>query len=80
MKTIYDWLTVAVFAVLIVVLLQRSVGPQENEDKLYHYFVPAVGCGVANYLGNSGQDIAAIAVLVFAIAYALHFLRPRRNG
>ena len=79
MKTIYDWLTVAVFAVLIVVLLQRSVGPQENEDKLYHYFLPALGCGVANYLGNEGQDLAAILVLAAAVAYALHFLRPRRS-
>lgn len=79
MKTIYDWLTVAVFAVLIVVLLQRSVGPQENEDKLYHYFLPALGCGVANYLGNDGQDLAAILVLAASVAYALHFLRPRRG-
>lgn len=80
MNTIYDWLTVAIFAALIVVLLQRSVGPQENEDKLYHYFPPAVGCGVANYLGNDGQDVAAILVIVAAIAYAIHFLRPRTQN
>lgn len=80
METIYDWLTVIVFAVLIVVLLQRSVGPPEGEDKLYHYFVPAIGCGVANYLGNSGQGVAAILVLAAGVAYALYFLRPRRDN
>lgn len=76
MQTVYDWVTVAVFAMLVVLLLQRSVGPQEDEDKLYHYVIPAAGCAVANYLGNEGNAIGAVAVLIVAIAYAVYFLKP----
>ena len=76
MQTVYDWVTVAVFAMLVVLLLQRSVGPEEHEDKLYHYLIPASGCALANYLGNNGNGVGAFAVLGVAIAYAVYFLKP----
>jgi len=54
MQTIYDWVTVAFFAGLVVLLLQRSIGPEESQDSMYHYIAPALGCAVTNWLGNNG--------------------------
>ena len=51
MQTVYDWLTIAIFAGLIVLFLQRSQGPAR--DTIVQYLVPAVGCMVANQLGNA---------------------------
>ena len=60
MSTVYDWLTMIVFAGLVVLFLQRSQG--EARDALWQYLVAAVGCAVTNYLGNEGQDLPAIQV------------------
>lgn len=76
METVYDWITVAFFAGLIVLLLQRSVGDGPPRDSMIHYAFPAIGCAVTNYLGNHGY--AAFALLTFAavIAYTIYFLKP----
>jgi len=76
MHTVYDWVTVAFFAGLVVLLLQRSIGPDESRDSLYHYIVPAAGCAVTNYLGNNGYDLLAVLVFAVAVAYTLYFLKP----
>lgn len=75
MQTVYDWLTVALFAGLVVLFLQRSMAPEEERDRAIHYIPPAIGCAVANYLGNHGMDLAAIATLILAGAYSAWFLR-----
>lgn len=76
MQTPYDWITVAIFAALIVIFLQRSVGDTEPQDSIWSYLPPSVGCAVANYLGNEGYDIAAIAALIAVIAYTWVVLKP----
>jgi len=76
METIYDWITVAFFAGLVVLLLQRSVGPEEKQDSMLHYIVPAGGCAVTNYLGNEGYHAFAILVFVGILAYTWYFLKP----
>lgn len=76
MQTVYDWITVAFFAGLVVLLLQRSVGPEEKQDSMLHYIVPAGGCAVTNYLGNNGYDVFAILVFVGILAYTFYFLKP----
>jgi hypothetical protein len=76
METVYDWITVAFFAGLVVLLLQRSVGPEEKQDSMLHYIVPAGGCAVTNYLGNEGYHAFAILVFVGILAYTWYFLKP----
>lgn len=75
MSTVYDWVTVAIFAGLIVLYLQRS-GEEEPKDHLWQYLIASVGCAVANYFGNEGQHVIAIAVIVATLAYILFALRP----
>ncbi len=76
MQTPYDWLTVAIFAGLIVIFLQRSVGDDEPVDSIWHYLPPAVGCAVANQLGNHGYDIWAILGIVAVLAYIAIIIKP----
>lgn len=76
METVFDWLTVAMFAGLVVLFLQRSVAPGPAKDSMLHYVPPAVGCALANYLGNNKQELLAIALLVAVVVYTFLVLKP----
>ena len=76
MQTIFDWVTMAVFSGLVVLFLNRSMAPEEKQDNIYHYAPPALGCAIANYLGNHDQRIVAIAIVIAAVGYILFFLHP----
>lgn len=83
METIYDWVTVAIFAGLIVVFLQRSVGDAEPQDSIVSYLPPSVGCAVANYFGNEGikdgnvlYQILGAAGIVAVLAYTYYVIKP----
>ena len=82
MQTIFDVATVALFACLVVLFLQRSVAP-EPRDHMYQYAPPAIGCAVANYFGNQGvkldnQGLVVMAWVLIAcvIAYVFYVLKP----
>lgn len=75
LHTIYDWLTVAVFAGLIVLFLQRSMQAAPS-DKLWHYLVASAGCAVTNYFGNEGMHLIAVATIVATGAFVVYFIRP----
>lgn len=77
MKTVWDILTIAIFAALIVLFLQRSMAeePQGN-DPMWRYLVAAVGCAVTNYLGNEVSSLAAALALVATVAFILYELQP----
>jgi len=81
METPYDWITVIVFAGLIVLFLQRSQGVAR--DHLWQYLVAAIGCAATNYLGNEaikltqpGYHIAAIALGLATLAFIWIVLHP----
>ena len=77
METIYDWLSLAIFAGLIVLFLQRSTSEQSDKDvSLLYYLGAGVGCAVANYFGNKGQDILAVLLLVATVGFIAYFLKP----
>lgn len=81
METPYDWITVIVFAGLIVLFLQRSQG--EARDHLWQYLVAAIGCAVTNYLGNEALKLdqpsyhfAAIALGLGTLGFIWKVLQP----
>lgn len=77
MNSIYDWLSLAIFAGLIVLFLQRSTSERaENDVSLLYYLAAGVGCAVANYFGNKGQDVIAILLLVGTLGFIAYFLKP----
>ena len=77
MDTIYDWLSLAIFAGLIVLFLQRSTSDRGERDvSLLYYLVAGVGCALANYFGDRGNDIVAIALLGATAAFIALVLKP----
>lgn len=77
METVFDWVSLAIFAGLIVLFLQRSTGDRSDKDApLYYYLGAGVGCAVADYLGNHGQDVIAVLLLVATVAFVVIFLKP----
>jgi len=79
METVYDWISLGIFAGLIVLFLQRSVGERTEKDApLLYYLGAGVGCAVANYLGNHGQGILATLLLVATVVFIVIWLKPFR--
>lgn len=80
METPYDWITVGIFAGLIVLFMQRSTSDSDNDvdDPLWMYLAAGVGCAVANYIGNEGQHLLAIVAIAATLAFVVHFLKPFR--
>ena len=77
MDTIYDWVSLAIFAGLIVLFLQRSTSEHGGRDaSLLYYLGAGVGCAVANYFGDQGQDIIAIALLAATVIFIILCLKP----
>ena len=81
METIYDWVTLGLFAGLVVLFLQRSTTETEGQrDSLGWYLLAGGGCAVANYLGNKGDDLLAVAILAATLALVFVFLKPFNFG
>ena len=80
METPYDWITVGIFAGLIVLFMQRSTSESSDDidDPLWMYLAAGVGCAVANYIGNEGQHVLAVIAIVATLAFVYHFLKPFR--
>lgn len=77
MQSVYDWVSLAIFAGLIVLFLQRSTSEHAEKDaSLFYYLAAGVGCAMANYFGNRGQDIIAILLLVATVGFIIYFLKP----
>ena len=81
METVYDWVSLAIFAGLIVLFLQRSTSDRAEKDvSLLYYLAAGVGCAVANYFGNKGQNVVAIAILLATVGFVIYFLKPIKIG
>ena len=77
METIYDWVSLGIFAGLIVLFLQRSTGEHTEKDaSLFYYLGAGVGCAVANYFGNHGQDLVASLLLAATVAFIIFYWWP----
>lgn len=78
MDTVYDWITVGLFAALIVLFLQRSTspGPDEKQDSLLTYLAAGAGCAVGNYLGNEGLHVLAVITIIGTVALVFYKLKP----
>ena len=75
METVFDWVTMAIFAGLIVLFLQRSTA-EVQVDKVTDYLLPAICCALGNYAGNNGHPVLAILVIATIPAYVWLVLKP----
>ena len=81
MNTIFDAVTVTIFAGLVVLFLQRSIGdqPDDVDDPMWQYLVAATGCAVANYAGNEISPLAGTLAIAATVAFILYVLKPFPN-
>ena len=81
METPYDWISIGIFAGLIVLFMQRSTTDTKGvHDPLWMYLAAGAGCAVGNYIGNKGMHIFAIFVMVATVAFIIRFLKPFSTG
>ncbi|MBB4860823.1 hypothetical protein HNO88_004168 [Novosphingobium chloroacetimidivorans] len=78
METVFDWLTVAIFASIAVLFLQRST-QETPSDSMWHYLPPTAGCAIANQLGNNGYALTAIIMMLLILMYLVYFLKPFKS-
>ena len=77
MHTAYDWISIGIFTVLIVLFLQRSTSPAETvKDPFWMYLAGGIGCAIANYLGNLGMHLPAVLATAATVAFIFYFLKP----
>ena len=79
MKSLYDLVSLILFAGIAVLFLQRSASEERDGTALWKYLVAAVGCAVADVLGNNGYMIASIAMFVALVVFSVVMLRPFRR-
>lgn len=78
LQTVYDWITIAIFAGLIVLFLQRSTA-EVQVDRVIDYLPPALFCALGNYLGNNGHPVLAVLVIATIPIYVWMVLKPQRR-
>ena len=83
METVYDWVTVGIFAGLLVLFLQRSTGDEPPQDSLVSYLIAGVGCMIANQLGNKGIEdksmlfhALGVGLILVTVGYIWKVLKP----
>ena len=78
METVYDWVSVFLFAGLIVLFVHRATSASDDEpdQSVILYLIAGIGCAVGNYLGNEGSLPLAVLVLGSTVLYILYYLRP----
>jgi len=81
METVYDWVTVGIFAGLVVLFVQRSTADEEprEHDSLLLYLGAALGLAVANYIGNQGLYLLAALLIAADIGFIVYFLKPFKS-
>lgn len=79
MKTVYDWVTVLIFAGLVTHFLQQSADRGRGAAPLWQYALAVVGCALADWLGNGGQNIAASATILVTLCFIGYVWLSRRG-
>ena len=80
MKTIYDVVSIIIFAGIAILYLHRSAADEADETALWKYAVAAGGCAVADYLGNHDEAFASVLIFVALIVFSLVMLQPFKRG
>lgn len=78
MDTVFDWVTVVIFAALVTHFLQQSADRGARQTPLWQYAIACAGCALANWLGNGGYRAAGAAVIVLTLGYMafIYFRQP----
>ena len=76
MKSIYDVISLILFAGVALLFLQRSAAAERDPIPLWRYAVSAFGCAGSDLAGNDGLPIAAGLAFAATAAFSLIMLKP----
>lgn len=76
MSTIFDYISVLGFVVIVVLYFHYSNKEQQN---FTGYLWPSIGCALTNYFGNEGFATPAFVFFAVSILYVYWFI-IRRGG
>ena len=77
MKTIFDFVTVGLFGVLVLYFVFLT---DREPSRLKHFLVSAAVFAVANQVGNAGEQVLAGALVAAGVVYAVLTARAKRSG
>ena len=80
MKSIYDIVSMIMFAGVALLFLQRSAASEPDPAPLWRYGVAAAGCAAGDVLGNNDQAIVAVAVLIATGVFSILMLKPFKQS
>ncbi len=75
MDTVFDFISVGLFAGLAILFLQRSAAEEADTIPMWQYGVAAVMCAGGNYLGNHEQPIYGGLILAATTVYSVFILK-----
>jgi hypothetical protein len=67
MISVFDYLTVACFAGLVIAFLQFT---ERDTRTLVHLMISAVALAIADQVGNAGRPLLALVLIVAGAGYA----------
>ena len=84
MDTVFDALSIILFAGLVLLFIKRSVGIHEQEsidssqpkDHLWQYLLAGTGCALSDIAGNHGYSILAVFLLTATLSFSFLVLHP----
>lgn len=74
MSTIFDFVTVGLFAILAVLYLHRSSRAQADSVPLWQYALAALACAAANAAGNGGYVWPSVALQTAVAAFLVRLV------
>ena len=80
MRTVFDFVSIAVFAAVAVMFIQAVVTERVKLKQVWKYGLAGAGCALANHLGDDGLRIEAVFVALLTVAFALLVLLPITSG
>ncbi len=80
MKSIYDVVSMIMFAGVALLFLQRSAASEPDPVPLWRYGVAAAGCAAGDIMGNNNLHIAAVATLIATVAFGVTMLKPFKRS
>lgn len=74
MSTVYDFMTMGLFAALAVIFLHRSTRPEPDTHPIWMYGLAGVACATANFCGNHGYAFIAVVLMALVTGFLLWVL------
>jgi len=75
MDTVFDFISVGLFAGLAILFLQRSASEEHDPIPMWRYGIAAVMCAGGNWAGNHDYPVVGGIILALTAVYSVLVLK-----